>query len=173
MVVMRPGSRGTGAVCGISPALRVFSLPRDPKLGWKSGAPRVTVLAPSQTVFIHSWTTRNQVGVKEMSMTLVKKIALVGLAMGLAFPMIAPAESTGACTFKAKCAMCHGSDGSASTGMGKSMGLKPLGSPEVQKVSDADMTALVTNGKGKMPAFKGKLSDDEISAVVKYVHTLK
>ena len=35
------------------------------------------------------------------------------------------------------------------------------------------MTALVTNGKGKMPAFKGKLSDDEISAVVKYVHTLK
>lgn len=79
----------------------------------------------------------------------------------------------GAATFKAKCAMCHGADGSASTGMGKSMGLKPLGSPEVQKMSDADLTALVANGKGKMPAFKGKLSDDEIGAVVKYVHTLK
>ena len=30
-----------------------------------------------------------------------------------------------------------------------------------------------TNGKGKMPAYKGKLSDDEISAVAKYVKTLK
>src|ERR1039457_1931413 len=88
MVVMRPGTKGTGAVCGISPALRVFSLQHNPKLGWKSGARRVTVLAPSQTVFIHSWTTRNQVGVKEMSMTLVKKIALVGLALALAVPMI-------------------------------------------------------------------------------------
>ena len=69
--------------------------------------------------------------------------------------------------------MCHGADGSASSGMGKSMGLKALGSPEVQKMSDADMTTLVTNGKGKMPAYKGKLSDEEISAVVKYVQTLK
>ena len=79
----------------------------------------------------------------------------------------------GAAIYKSKCAMCHGADGSASSGMGKSMGLKPLGSPEVQKTSDADMTALVTNGKGKMPASKGKLTDDEISAVVKYVKTLK
>jgi len=79
----------------------------------------------------------------------------------------------GAAVFKAKCAMCHGADGSASTGMGKSMGLKPLSSPEVQKMSDADLTALVSSGKGKMPAYKGKLSDDEINAVVKYVKTLK
>ena len=78
-----------------------------------------------------------------------------------------------AALFKSKCAMCHGPDGSASTGMGKSMGLKPLGSPDVQKMSDADLTALIANGKGKMPAFKGKLSDDEISAVVQYVKTLK
>jgi cytochrome c6 len=53
------------------------------------------------------------------------------------------------------------------------MGLKSLSSPEVQKMSDADLTALVTNGKGKMPGYKDKLSDDEISAVVKYVKTLK
>ena len=106
-------------------------------------------------------------------MTLVKRIALVGLALALAVPTVAAAQSSGADTFKAKCAMCHGADGSASTGMGKSMGLKPLSSPEVQSMSDADMAALITNGKGKMPAFKGKLSDDEISAVVKYVHTLK
>jgi len=106
-------------------------------------------------------------------MSCFKRTALVGLALALAIPTVAFAQGSGADIFKAKCAMCHGPDGSASTGMGKSMGLKPLSSPEVQKMSDADLTALVTNGKGKMPAYKGKLSDADISAVVKYVKTLK
>ena len=44
--------------------------------------------------------------------------------------------------------------------MGKTMGLKPLSDPEVQGMSDADLTALITNGKGKMPAMKGKITDD-------------
>ncbi len=106
-------------------------------------------------------------------MTLRKRIALVGLACDLGDSAIAFAQGSGADTFKAKCAMCHGADGSASTGMGKSMGLKPLGSPEVQSMSDADMTTLITNGKGKMPAYKGKLTDAQISDVVKYIRTLK
>ena len=97
------------------------------------------------------------------SLVLIASLALAGSAFG----------ADGAAIFKAKCAMCHGPDGSASTGMGKSMGLKPLGSPEVQKMSEADLIALISNGKGKMPASKGKLTDDEISAVAKYVHTLK
>ena len=79
----------------------------------------------------------------------------------------------GAAVYKAKCQMCHGPYGDASSGMAKSMGLKPLNSADVQKTSATDMTALVTNGKGKMPAFKGKLSDEEISAAVSYVKSLK
>jgi len=106
-------------------------------------------------------------------MSCNKPTALVVLALVLAIPALAFAQGSGGDIFKAKCAMCHGPDGSASTGMGKTMGLKPLGSPEVQKMSDADLTALITNGKGKMPAYKGKLSDSDISAVVKYVRTLK
>jgi cytochrome c6 len=106
-------------------------------------------------------------------MTLVKRVALIGLALALPIPTIAAAQAKGQDVFKAKCAMCHGADGSASTGMGKSMGLKPLSSPQVQKVSDADMAALITNGKGKMPAFKGKLTDAQIADVVAYVRTLK
>ena len=99
----------------------------------------------------------------------IKNLLLVG-CMAMASTAFA---ADGAAIFKAKCAMCHGPDGSASTGMGKSMGLKPLSSPEVQSMSAADLTALVNNGKGKMPAFKGKLTDDEISGVVKFVKTLK
>jgi len=106
-------------------------------------------------------------------MSCNKRTALVVLALVWAIPAVAFAQGSGADIFKAKCAMCHGPDGSASTGMGKTMGLKPLSSPEVQNMSDADLTALITNGKGKMPAYKGKLSDADISAVVKYVRTLK
>ena len=106
-------------------------------------------------------------------MTLCKRLALFGLVLALSVPNIAMAQASGADIFKGKCAMCHGADGSASTGMGKTMGLKPLSSPEVQNMSDADLTALITNGKGKMPAYKGKLSDADISAVAKYVKTLK
>ena len=103
----------------------------------------------------------------------MKRTALVGLALILAIPTLAFAQGSGADIFKAKCAMCHGADGSASTGMGKTMGLKPLSDPEVQKMSDADLTALVTNGKGKMPAYKGKLTDAQITDLVSYIRTLK
>src|SRR5271167_4553922 len=100
------------------------------------------------------------------------KIKCLVLIACIALASTAFATADGAAIFKAKCAMCHGADGSASTGMGKSMGLKALSSPEVQNMSDADMAALITNGKGKMPAMKGKLTDAQIRDVVKYVHTL-
>ena len=64
-------------------------------------------------------------------------------------------------------------NGVASSAMAKSMGLTPLNSPDVQKTSAADMTALVANTKGKMTACEGKLSHEEISAVVTYVKGLK
>jgi mono/diheme cytochrome c family protein len=40
-------------------------------------------------------------------------------------------------------------------------------------MSDADLTAAITNGKGKMPAYKGKLTDAQITDLVKFVRTLK
>ena len=79
----------------------------------------------------------------------------------------------GAATFKSKCAMCHGPDGSGNTTMGKSLKLRPLGSADVQKQTDKDLAAIITNGKGKMPAYKGKLSDAEIAAQVAFIRTLK
>jgi mono/diheme cytochrome c family protein len=79
----------------------------------------------------------------------------------------------GADTFKAKCAGCHGPDGKGETGMGKAMKLRDLGSADVQGQSDADLTTIITNGKGKMPKYDGKLTADQISDVVKYIRTLK
>jgi cytochrome c6 len=106
-------------------------------------------------------------------MRLAQRIALFCLITALALPSLASAQAKGADTFKAKCAMCHGADGSGNTPMGKSMGLKDLGSPAVQSMSDADLTALIANGKGKMPGYKGKLTDAQIADLVSYIHTLK
>ncbi len=54
-----------------------------------------------------------------------------------------------------------------------SMGTKDLGSADIQKMSDADLTGAITNGKGKMPAYKGKLTDAQIKDLVAYIRTLK
>jgi mono/diheme cytochrome c family protein len=83
------------------------------------------------------------------------------------------AFADGAAVYKAKCASCHGPDGKGETATGKAMKLRSLASADVQKTSDADLTKVISDGKGKMPAYKGKLSADEIKALVAYIRTLK
>jgi mono/diheme cytochrome c family protein len=47
-------------------------------------------------------------------------------------------------------------------------------SPDVRKLSDADLTAIIKNGKNnKMPAFGAQLTDAQIKDVLKYIHTLQ
>lgn len=90
--------------------------------------------------------------------------------MSLAALMMAGsmAFAAGADDYKAKCAGCHGADGKGQ--MAAKMGSKDLAGTAL---SEADVAKAITDGKGKMPAFKGKLSDDQIKAVAAYVKTLK
>ena len=80
---------------------------------------------------------------------------------------------TSADTYKAKCQMCHAADGGADTPAGKALKARALSSPEVLKESDTDLLAIIKNGKNKMPAFNGKLTDAQIKDVLDYVHTLQ
>jgi len=100
------------------------------------------------------------------------KAILAVLMFTLVFSTWSLADS-GADTFKSKCAMCHGPDGKGQTTMGKTLNLRDLGSAEVQGQSDADLTNTITNGKGKMPKYDGKLTKDQIGDAVKYIRTLK
>jgi cytochrome c6 len=102
----------------------------------------------------------------------VKKSLASVVLFTLALVPVASAED-GAAVYKAKCAMCHGANGDGQTTMGKNMKLRDLGSADVQKQSDAELTKITTDGKGKMPAYKGKLSDADIAAVVKHLRTFK
>lgn len=99
-------------------------------------------------------------------------IALFSLVLALAFPNLAAAQS-GADLYKSKCQGCHGPGGNPSEGMAKAMGMKPLGSAEVQGMSDADITNTIENGKGKMKGFKSTLSGAQTKDLVSYIRTLK
>lgn len=84
------------------------------------------------------------------------------------------AQDPGADIFKAKCLMCHGSDGLGNTSIGKALGIHSYKAPEILKLSDADLTTIIKNGKNnKMPAFNGQLTDAQIKDVLKYIHTLQ
>ena len=64
--------------------------------------------------------------------------------------------------FAANCVACHGAQGQGGVG-------KPLaGSAIVQDADKNKQLQIVLNGKGAMPAWKGKLSDTDIAAVVTY-----
>jgi len=77
---------------------------------------------------------------------------------------VAAAEAT----YKAKCAMCHGPDGKGK----EAMKTRDLGSADVQKQSDADLSGIITNGKGKMPAYK-TMTPDQVKDMVAYIRSFK
>jgi len=74
--------------------------------------------------------------------------------------------------YKSKCAACHGADGKGETAMGKKFGLKDLASPEVQKMSDDELTTTIADGKNKMPSYKNSLKPDQIKDLVGYIRSL-
>ena len=76
--------------------------------------------------------------------------------------------ATGEATYKAKCAMCHGPDGKGK----EAMKTRDLSSADVQKQSDADLSGIITNGKGKMPAYK-TMTPEQVKDLVGFIRSLK
>lgn len=98
--------------------------------------------------------------------------AACALFLAFAFAPVARGDDAGATLFKQKCAACHGADGKGDTSMGKTMKVRDLGSADVQKQTDAQLTDIIVNGKGKMQPYKGKLTDDQIKQAVSFVRSL-
>jgi cbb3-type cytochrome c oxidase subunit III len=102
------------------------------------------------------------------------KCMLVGaglLVWSLAFHAAVPAVN-GAAIFSKNCAMCHGADGK---------GISALKTPNFadpkwqSSIKDKQLWEVIKNGKKgtAMVAFGGQLKDEEISAVVAYIRSLK
>jgi mono/diheme cytochrome c family protein len=77
------------------------------------------------------------------------------------------------------CAQCHGPTGKGDTKMGQKVGAMDLTDPKKQasftdaKATEAIKNGVKQNGKTTMKAFAGKLTDDEVKALVAYVRSLK
>jgi cytochrome c6 len=103
----------------------------------------------------------------------MKHILAVALLFVFSSGAIAVAQNPGKNVFASKCAICHGPDGKGNTPIGKSLKIADLRSEAVEKMPDADLKNVITNGKNKMPAFKGKLTDAQIDQVISYIRGLQ
>jgi mono/diheme cytochrome c family protein len=107
-----------------------------------------------------------------------KETTLLALLTAIVIVMVAVTGSTplaaqdGPTLFKARCAMCHGADGMGENPMGKKLNVRDLGSPGVQKQTDAELTTIISKGKGKMPPFEGKLTAEQIGQVLAHIREL-
>jgi cytochrome c6 len=93
------------------------------------------------------------------------------MALGL-MSVPTEAQDDGAALYKTKCAACHGTDGKGDTAVGKANKIRDLSSPDVQQQSDADLSAIITAGKGKMPAYGKSLKPDQVKDLVAYIRSL-
>lgn len=105
---------------------------------------------------------------KKLSTQLVTAAAILIL-----FSSAAYAQDSGATLFQSRCQMCHGADGKADTPTGKAFKVPNLHDPAVVKMSDAEITTVITKGKNKMPAFGTRLSSPQIDSLVAYIRTLQ
>jgi mono/diheme cytochrome c family protein len=103
---------------------------------------------------------------------------MIGFALALLAQAITPppAPVTGARTpqeiYEKRCTVCHGGDGKGKTKKGRQLKAKDFTRSRFQQhTTDKEIVDAITNGikKRKMPAFKDKLSPEEIQALVGYV----
>jgi mono/diheme cytochrome c family protein len=111
-----------------------------------------------------------------MEIKIMKRIDVRMFALLAAFAVVFAFSSSlraqdASAMFKSKCAGCHGADGTGSA-MGKKMGAHDFTSADVQKMSDAELTDVITNGKNKMPKY-ASLKPEEVKGLVAYIRTLK
>ncbi len=81
------------------------------------------------------------------------------------------ADDAGKVLFDRKCAMCHGVDGVAKK---MAAGSAKLNDPQWQEANSAEsVVTVITEGKGKMKGYDGRLTEAEIKQIADYVKTLK
>jgi mono/diheme cytochrome c family protein len=86
-----------------------------------------------------------------------------------------PTPINPAVTYARNCATCHGRDGHAATFKSKHHEhARDLTDARWQEdATDERIFNSISNGKGKMPAFKRKLTTEQIESLVSYVRGLK
>lgn len=110
-----------------------------------------------------------------MKGTLLSLLVMTVAGVSEAAPA-ADAGADGAKQFKKSCAACHGADGRGSPAMAKMLKVKPetmnLLDEKVSAKTDEELAKTVMEGRGKMPAYKSKLSSAQLKEVLGYLRGL-
>jgi|SRR5580700_4066666 mono/diheme cytochrome c family protein len=102
-----------------------------------------------------------------------RRTAILAVSFAFLFTVAAHAQGNGPKLYvDNKCASCHGPDGSANVPAGKALQARDFHSPEVQGQTDAQLAAVITTGKNKMPAYGKQLKAADIADLVAYTRTL-
>ena len=84
------------------------------------------------------------------------------------------AAADAATIYNRRCVSCHGRDGRGRTRKGRQTHARDMTSREWQDdVSDERLFNSINNGRGKMPAFHKKISENDIDALVAYVRRMR
>ncbi len=84
-----------------------------------------------------------------------------------------PQQAEGHAVFQARCALCHYDRRTGSLNGPSLLGVfKKPALPSGAAATDERVTATVVHGRGNMPALGNQLDDQDIAAVVAYLHTL-
>ena len=99
-------------------------------------------------------------------------VTLTAMAFMLFLSLSVHAQNASEALYKSKCAACHGADGTGSA-TGKKMGAHDFTTADVQGMSDAELSTIITNGKNKMPKYGASLKPEDIKGLVAYIRTFK
>ena|SRR5436305_15069739 len=104
-------------------------------------------------------------------------VAFALFAFAVSLAAVSAVAQSPADNYKTRCQMCHGATGAGDAPMGKKLNVHDFHSDVVQKKSDGELFTIIrdgvtTSGKVTMPSSKGKLNDDQIHDLVKYVREL-
>lgn len=102
-------------------------------------------------------------------------IAVLGFMAG-AWAARAASPEKGKGIYSSKCASCHGKDGKGNPAMSKVFKVDSaalnLADDSTLGKKDEELAEVTAKGKGKMPAFAGKMKPEEIDDVVAFVKSI-
>ena len=109
-----------------------------------------------------------------MNRMILRGVQVVFLSALCAMFLVSTARAQGdaAKNYSAKCATCHGADGTGGTPAGKALKARDFHSPDVQNENDDTLAQIISAGKNKMPAYGKQLKEAEIKDLVAYCRAL-
>ena len=100
---------------------------------------------------------------------MFRRTVMIVAAAAVAATFASAAED-GKTLYEQKCAMCHGKDGVAKPA-GK--GSRNFNDPAFWKAATSESIEKITaEGKGKMPAYRSKLKEEQIKSIAAHIKTL-